>query len=533
MNSFRRNDLTYEELVERGKQKYEKADLTSKLDILNSMGRLDKEGTNLRELEQVLKERKPLIFTHIATTGLSKTEDEILQIGLLYAEYDKNRGEYVAGEKKNIILRVSKKAFLRAKESTYDIFGNSGFGKSVDEGGLGMSVSEYETGWGIRVDLARNLCNDFLKEHSDAVVMEFNERFDTAFFEKQGFYIKCDLDLQQIVPEYDYACLTDNRDAKEININSGKYSVENICENIGYKGFLYIPVDKCKSFLAIVNEIGDRENLLERGKIINDKAVYFRDTKLKEYEKEYGNMANIPVGKLAEIGIENFKIASDGLVPICENASDEKIKELAERFDEEIEKVDFEEISSLINCLDGEPVSDNTNIKTDVWNEETYEKFNLSENKELTKDGFYHTSTVCTGKETSGTGNLYSDKVGAKADVVVGDVQKVGEVSIPHISQAPEFRSPELQSIYKLMELQQATIERLTNTVERLEKKLEAVFDTRTVSKTVDKTEMDRLKNPMKAMPHNVIKDDLKGHQYVTENEIEEDEPELRFKGSD
>ena len=63
------------------------------------------------------------------------------------------------------------------------------------------------------------------------------------------------------------------------------------------------------------------------------------------------------------------------------------------------------------------------------------------------------------------------------------------------------------------------------------EKKLEAVFDTRTVSKTVDKTEMDRLKNPMKAMPHNVIKDDLKGHQYVTENEIEEDEPELRFKG--
>ncbi len=47
------------------------------------------------------------------------------------------------------------------------------------------------------------------------------------------------------------------------------------------------------------------------------------------------------------------------------------------------------------------------------------------------------------GMTASDFGNLFSDKFGAKADVVVGDVKKVGEVNIPHVSESKPYKEME------------------------------------------------------------------------------------------
>ena len=557
MASFNNQNKTYEEMVEEGKQRYESADLNKKMDILTSMGKLDREGNKYKSLTQALADRKPLTFVHIGTTGLrdgknGEKADQLTQVSLVSTEYNKEKGIYEKTDSLSVLVKADADVVARAEQGTYDIFANGGFGIPSSRGGVGITAEQYKEGLNVKTpETTRDWVKKYL-EGKDTLICEFNERFDSKFLTNAGINLYVSYDLRDIVPEYDYLCLNEGI-GREINENEGKYSLENIMNNIGKGDMPLLSAEsKCNAMIEITNEIGARTQTLERDKIINDKAVEYRDTKLMEYEAQYGNLANVPATKLNDIGVQGFKIMGDDLIPICEDATKEKINELATRFDKEFSD------GAVRPMVAEEKVTEAPTPKTMKWEMDEKEEHikvsggNFTEVKEVAPNGFYKSSKESTSGGAR-TGNLYSDVQGAKADVVIGDVTKVGEVNIPHVSEAlkeiEKPTAPELASIYKLMELQTQMIAQLIDEVKEIRKEMSVTKESPTIlqrplennsrndrgasiapsmtKRTVDKTEKERAENPMKAMPHNVIAQDLKGHEFEEEEEIE-----MNFKGT-
>lgn len=113
-------------------------------------------------------------------------------------------------------------------------------------------------------------------------------------------------------------------------------------------------------------------------------------------------------------------------------------------------------------------------------------------------------------------GQLYSDKKGDTVDIVAGEVTKVGEATIPYVGDAP-------QQVAMNQEQYQQMFDDISQRMDRQEALLSRIADSLTtiskaVTRTVDKTEKD---NAMKNKPVS-MKDDLKGHKFETEVEIEE-----------
>ena len=67
----------------------------------------------------------------------------------------------------------------------------------------------------------------------------------------------------------------------------------------------------------------------------------------------------------------------------------------------------------------------------------------LDDIKQTLGDMSFENAKESDGMTASDFGNLFSDRFGAKADVVVGDVQKVGEVNVPHVSESEPYKAME------------------------------------------------------------------------------------------
>ena len=574
-----KSNLTPEELSAQGKKKYAEADLQSKLSILESMKRLDKDCNAFKGFRDILSKGEPLIFCHIGTTGLekgneTKKADQITQIALVYAEYNDAIGEYEMFDALNRCVEADAEVVERAiNDGKYDIFAEGGFGISVEKGGTGITKEDYINHVGtVSVEELKTELTAFFAEHSDAKVVKFNTPFDDFFINKQGLPNKSAIDLRVVVPEYDYDCLTNG--GRVINENEKNYGMANLAENIGVNNKeLLSAYSKCHFLLSLTNEIGAREGVLERDNIINEKAIKYRDETLAELGGQYGDVTQIPQEELAKIGVQRLSIENGRVVPVCEQASDELIKDLARKYDEKIasgmkntfpvENLESAEKSNPEPVA--EPVAEKPVTGNKPWRMEyarpinqMFDKVEVKESKHISPEGFYHTDSkeaTVTPVSAESTATPTVAPVEPTRSELVGIINGISAVVLElskqmqalaqyvekmeqreqNLTSDKEVKTEETKTVNKTTETEKVALS--TPTVEatptqssnRYDEIMKYMSSGSTVTaKTVDKTEQARANSPAKANPVSVIADDLKGHEYETELEDEE----MPFKGT-
>lgn len=273
-------EKTTEELVELGKAKYEKGTVAEKLETLVKMGKLDKDCGFLESLVNAVENGKPIVFYSVGTTGI-KADDCATQIGI--TRYTLEGGKYTedVSARKQVICFADIDKVERAikNESSYDIFKEGGFGRPVEQNGLGFSKEEYikelfNPALRKTVKTSEQVMDILRKDFfgQDALYVGLNPRFADPFFEKLGaskdeIEAMKAIDVLALMQEHDYNAINEG-DRDPVNTTGSRYNLATIAHQYDGKWKneepkLYSSLNKCDAMFGIISVIGDKLHLKE------------------------------------------------------------------------------------------------------------------------------------------------------------------------------------------------------------------------------------------------------------------------------
>ncbi len=292
-------NLTMEELQQKGKEEYDLYSAKNKIDTLVKKGRINTNFDSVKMAEECIRNHEPFCAYTVGTTGI-RPDDEIMQIGIASYVFNENEGCYVKDDCLYDIVRASDNALthykadyeknmdkyradlaqFRAgnrklepkKPELYDIFKEGGFGRPVAENGNGLTEQAYREVLQVYLPDVVPGINKFIEKHKDALFFGLNTSFSDRFFIPNGidvrFIKKCD--ILDVIREYDCRSFSLD-DGKALNHKDNNYGLAEVigqydcrANNGDYK--LYTCMNKNDAIASILKLISDREKLLETTK---------------------------------------------------------------------------------------------------------------------------------------------------------------------------------------------------------------------------------------------------------------------------
>ena len=242
-----------EELRQKGKMAYENADIYEKLNKLESMRAKDiekgkevtllSEGKNLSELEEVITEKRPLVFLSVGTTGLNPDKDFATNVGIVIINVYED-GQYGIERTIEQFPSVPKARLLEVNteeaRAQYDVLASVETALAK----RGMTREQY-------IEKSENLPSPYqcgteisgvLKDYPNAIIISANPSFlqkekdGKSFLGSLGLSHLEIVDVQTIIQEYDYNQMKLHEADKEvlpdfINVEGGNYTMDNLVKD--------------------------------------------------------------------------------------------------------------------------------------------------------------------------------------------------------------------------------------------------------------------------------------------------------------
>lgn len=364
------NTVKHEVYVEQGIQKYENSSIEEKLAIQKKMGQYKGKGDHYDAYIKAIREHQPITFCAIGTSGLNNDgKDEIVQICITSYTYDdkdkiykldKDNSRYsiCAVGADNLTKMINSigadlKTDARGRQG-YDLFKSGGFGKNINENGVGMTAQEYtdyckamdaNTVQAEKQKLTEMVNKAFTRvNENNGIYVGLNNPFAQKFFDTYQITMPDNkIDILDIIKEHDERGLDGI-----LNRENTRYALDAIINQ--YKGHSYNNDDgKLYSAQNTVNAMYG---------ILFDIIPYVKELSLKE--------ANQPVEKNKKPDMSMFQTADD-----MERLTFYKL------YDENMKDTKQTENNLNITCYTSTEKADNTQNQTPLgFNEFSFGKQN-------------------------------------------------------------------------------------------------------------------------------------------------------------
>lgn len=320
-------NLTAEELQQKGKEEYDLYSAKDKIDTLVKKNRINTNLDSLSIAENCIRDKRDFCAFTLGTTGI-RPDDEIMQIGFANYSFNPERNRYEKTDFFMDIVRASDVALSHyrmdfetavktyedrmqkfrngdlklepKKPELYDIFKEGGFGRPVEENGVGISEEAYRTVLQVYLKDRVPDINKFIEKHKTSLFFGLNLSFADKFLIPAGIDMrsveKCD--VLDVIREYDFRAFRDETPDKVFNRNGRNYGLADIigqyeckANNGDYK--LYSTANKNDAIASAIRFLSEKEHLLENA-VQNKNKKPVQEKKTKE-EKVNPHSLSVPV----------------------------------------------------------------------------------------------------------------------------------------------------------------------------------------------------------------------------------------------
>lgn len=419
----KKKQAEYDAFVEEGKAKYANAGYKDKFDMLINRSNLQTDVKNqkdLNTLQDTLKNNKDYCVLQIATTGFKPSEADIIKLTCIYIK--NNDGKYRPADKLEFNIAASPQNIIKAENNkSYDYFGEAG-----------IDLQAYKNGDFVSKETAVNSLNEFLLKYPCTLVCGSGTDFTKRFLDTLGQikYPEC-VDFNQALKEFEYNAIMEG--LYEPIALPTNFSLKDVCE--ARKNALGICYDltgtfnKAKTVAVLINEI---DKSIE-GRL---KPVLIQDTKTAVNEsidtEHTDSLTDAPVEK--ETGFDDYKTENtEEYIDFGDNSG-----EYSHMYENAEETVDF---NFTTDTSDYE-IEDFNNNESDIPPEVfvPYDELQDMDSDTTESTVKKHTEPVAAMMENDNADStvrqIYSNLKNDHVDVVTGNVTKIGEAAIPHVSEA-------------------------------------------------------------------------------------------------
>ncbi len=422
----------YDAFVEEGKAKYANAGYKDKFDMLINRSNLQTDVKNqkdLNTLQDTLKNNKDYCVLQIATTGFKPSEADIIKLTCIYI---KNiDGKYRPADKLEFNIAASPQNIIKAENNkSYDYFGEAG-----------IDLQAYKNGDFVSKETAVNSLNEFLLKYPCTLVCGSGTDFTKRFLDTLGQikYPEC-VDFNQALKEFEYNAIMEG--LYEPIALPTNFSLKDVCEArknaLGIDYNLTGTFNKAKTVAVLVNEM----NKSFEGRL---KPVLMQDNIVADSNIKTDTDENLIMPDSVDTSEKTDK--TDEISEEQENeyeadeVSEDEYIDYGEDYGEyrHMYEDDYEETNGYtftrdvadydINDLDNTDKEESANAAKEIKEELEAESNNKS-------DMVSHVTKMMENDNNDTVRQIYSNLKDDHVDIVTGDVTKVGEASIPHVSEA-------------------------------------------------------------------------------------------------
>ena len=488
----KKKQAEYDAFVEEGKAKYANSSYKDKFDMLVNRSNLQTDVKNqkdLNTLQDTLKNNKDYCVLQIATTGFKPSEADIIKLTCIYI---KNiDGKYKPADKLEFNIAASPQNIIKAENNkSYDYFGEAG-----------IDLLAYKNGDYISKEDAVNSLNQFLSKYSCTLVCGSGTDFTKRFLDTLGQikYPEC-VDFNQALKEFEYNAIMEG--LYEPIALPTNFSLKDVCEArknaFGINYDLTGTFNKAKTVAVLVNEMDKSFEGRLKPVLVQDNIV--ADSNIKTDTDE-----NLIMPDSVDTSDETDEISEEQENEYeADEVSEDEYIDYGEDYGEyrHMYEDDYEETNGYTFTKD---VADYD--IDDLDNTERKESANAlrelkEENISLNKESDTPVSKMMENDNNDTVRQIYSNLKDDHVDIVTGDVTKVGETAIPHVSEAlkdeapvPEIKQPDVIDLTPIVEELKAHNELLKVQNEQL------ILQNKQTKELLDgyKTEIKELREQQKA----------------------------------
>ena len=488
----KKKQAEYDAFVEEGKAKYANSSYKDKFDMLVNRSNLQTDVKNqkdLNTLQDTLKNNKDYCVLQIATTGFKPSEADIIKLTCIYI---KNiDGKYKPADKLEFNIAASPQNIIKAENNkSYDYFGEAG-----------IDLLAYKNGDYISKEAAVNSLNEFLSKYPCTLVCGSGTDFTKRFLDTLGQikYPEC-VDFNQALKEFEYNAIMEG--LYEPIALPTNFSLKDVCEArknaFGINYDLTGTFNKAKTVAVLVNEMDKSFEGRLKPVLVQDNIV--ADSNIKTDIDE-----NLIMPDSVDTSDEADEISEEQENEYeADEVSEDEYIDYGEDYGEyrHMYEDDYEETNGYTFTKD---VADYD--IDDLDNTERKESANAlrelkEENISLNKESDTTVSKMMENDNNDTVRQIYSNLKDDHVDIVTGDVTKVGETAIPHVSEAlkdeapvPEIKQPDVIDLTPIVEELKAHNELLKVQNEQL------ILQNKQTKELLDgyKTEIKELREQQKA----------------------------------
>ena len=424
----KKKQAEYDAFVEEGKAKYANSSYKDKFDMLVNRSNLQTDVKNqkdLNTLQDTLKNNKDYCVLQIATTGFKPSEADIIKLTCIYI---KNiDGKYKPADKLEFNIAASPQNIIKAENNkSYDYFGEAG-----------IDLLAYKNGDYISKEAAVNSLNEFLSKYPCTLVCGSGTDFTKRFLDTLGQikYPEC-VDFNQALKEFEYNAIMEG--LYEPIALPTNFSLKDVCEArknaFGINYDLTGTFNKAKTVAVLVNEMDKSFEGRLKPVLVQDNIV--ADSNIKTDIDE-----NLIMPDSVDTSDEADEISEEQENEYeADEVSEDEYIDYGEDYGEyrHMYEDDYEETNGYTFTKD---VADYD--IDDLDNTERKESANAlrelkEENISLNKESDTTVSKMMENDNNDTVRQIYSNLKDDHVDIVTGDVTKVGEASIPHVSEAKD-----------------------------------------------------------------------------------------------
>lgn len=431
----KKKQAEYDAFVEEGKAKYANSSYKDKFDMLINRSNLQTDVKNqkdLNTLQDTLKNNKDYCVLQIATTGFKPSEADIIKLTCIYI---KNiDGKYKPANKLEFNIAASPQNIIKAENNkSYDYFGEAG-----------INLLAYKNGDYVSKETAVNSLNEFLSKYPCTLVCGSGTDFTKRFLDTLGQikYPEC-VDFNQALKEFEYNAIME--DLYEPIALPTNFSLKDVCE--ARKNALSINYDltgtfnKAKTVAVLVNEMDKSFEGRLKPVLVQDNIV--ADSNIKTDTDE-----NLIMPDSVDISEETDEISEEQENEYeADEVSEDEYIDYGEDYGEyrHMYEDDYDETNGYtftrdvadydINDFDNTDKEESANAAKEIKEELKAEPNNKS-------DMVSHVTKMMENDNNDTVRQIYSNLKDDHVDIVTGDVTKIGETSIPHISEAVKDDAP-------------------------------------------------------------------------------------------
>ena len=488
----KKKQAEYDAFVEEGKAKYANSSYKDKFDMLVNRSNLQTDVKNqkdLNTLQDTLKNNKDYCVLQIATTGFKPSEADIIKLTCIYI---KNiDGKYKPADKLEFNIAASPQNIIKAENNkSYDYFGEAG-----------IDLLAYKNGDYISKEAAVNSLNEFLSKYPCTLVCGSGTDFTKRFLDTLGQikYPEC-VDFNQALKEFEYNAIMEG--LYEPIALPTNFSLKDVCEArknaFGINYDLTGTFNKAKTVAVLVNEMdksfeGRLKPVLVQDNIVADSNIKTdTDENLIMPDSVDTSDETDEISEEQENKYEADEVSEDEYIDYGEDYG-----EYRHMYEDDYEKTNGYTFTKDVADYDIDDL-DNTERKESANALRELKEENISLNKESDTT----VSKMMENDNNDTVRQIYSNLKDDHVDIVTGNVTKVGETAIPHVSEAlkdeapvPEIKQPDVIDLTPIVEELKAHNELLKVQNEQL------ILQNKQTKELLDgyKTEIKELREQQKA----------------------------------